>query len=155
MTGPAAPRSGWLTVLLLCGCAVFSALLELLFIPLYVGSVLVPVTVVAALASNILLPRWGYAAVGRLSGAVLPVLCWLVPLLALTVYQRPEGDVLVLAGQGQQWAFYGVLLVGAVAGFATVIVSERPMPRTPPTAPVSTTRRPAPGKPGKRPPLSR
>jgi hypothetical protein len=34
----------------------------------------------------------------------------------------PEGDIFVLAEQGQQWTFYALLLVGAAAGFATVVV---------------------------------
>jgi hypothetical protein len=163
MSAPQPGRSGWATVALLCGCAVISALLELLFVPLYVGSVLVPVVVVAALVGNVVLPRWGFAATGRAAGAVLPVLCWLVVVLGLTMYQRPEGDIFVLGGNAQQWAFYALLLVGAAAGFATIVVSAGAVPpsvRPPlPTRPQPTRSRPAPKPPargnGKRPPISR
>jgi hypothetical protein len=58
-----------------------------------------------------------------------PFLCWLLPVLVLALLPRPEGDVVVQGGGGQQWAFYGLLLGGCVAGFATVVLTGPP-PRT-------------------------
>jgi hypothetical protein len=39
------------------------------------------------------------------------------------VFPRPEGDVVLPAGNGLQWVSYGVLLGGAVAGAVTVVRS--------------------------------
>ena len=51
----------------------------------------------------------------------------MVPLLGLAMVSRPEGDVFVLGGHStQQWAFYGVLLLGAAAGFVTVVLLNGP-----------------------------
>lgn len=110
----------WGLVVLLCVSAALSAGLEVLFIPLYVGSVLVPVVVLAAIVVNIVLPGWGYRAVSSLGGGLAPLLCWLVLVLVLTLYPRAEGDVLVLGGGGQVWTFYGVVLLGSAAGFTTI-----------------------------------
>jgi hypothetical protein len=154
----------WVGVALLCACAVLSALLELLFVgQFYIGTMIVPVVVIVAIVGNVLLPVWGFRIVHRISGAVLPVLSWLIPILVLSMYTRPEGDLFVIAEFHQQWVFYGLLLLGAGAGFATVVVlsggAAPRRPRTqPPAAPHpsprptgrSTASRPAPGaRPGK------
>jgi hypothetical protein len=107
---------------LLCASAVLSSLLELVFLgEFYAGTAIVPVVILAALVGNVLLPLEGYRAANRMAGAVWPVLCWLVPMLALTMYNRPEGDLFVLGEFHQDVAFYGLLLAGAVAGVATIV----------------------------------
>lgn len=113
----------WVALALVCGSGVLSGVLEVLYVgQFYVGTTVVPVVVLAAVLGNILLPRWGFRAVSRAAGAVLPVACWLVPVLVLSTYSRPEGDVLVIAEFQQQWVFYGVLLGGSIAGFVTIFV---------------------------------
>jgi hypothetical protein len=154
-TDEAPGAAEWLGVALLCACAVLSALLELLFIgQFYVGTVIIPLVIIAGLAGNVLLPVWGLRIVHTASGAVLPVVCWLIPILALTMYNRPEGDVMVLGLYGQQWGFYGLLLIGAGAGFATIVVAGggaagRRRPGPPPVTPrrpnPNPNSRPAPG----------
>lgn len=122
----------------LCVCAIGASVLELLFVPFYVGSVLLPVVVPAAVVGNVLLPGLGYRLMGRTLGGVLPFLSWLVPLLVLSLTPRSEGDVIVLAEQGQEWTFYGVLLLGTAAALATVnrlSAPARRAARRPPTAP--------------------
>jgi hypothetical protein len=94
--------SGWL------------ALVEVFWLPLRVGEVLVPVSVVAAVAGNLLLVRWAHRCSGSRVVAVLPAVVWLVVALAAS-QRRPEGD-LVITGSG----FTGVvgiafLLLGVVA----------------------------------------
>jgi hypothetical protein len=39
---------------------------------------------------------------------------------------RPEGDVLVRGGGGEQWVFYAALLGGAAAGTATIVLRGAP-----------------------------
>jgi hypothetical protein len=136
-----------IAVVLLCACALLSGLLELAFLgEFYTGTALVPITIVAALAGNVILPRWGYRVVRRMLGALLPVLSWLIPILVLTMYNRPEGDLFVLGAYYQDAAFYGLLLAGAAAGFGTVVVLSSPRGAAAPKPPS----RPMPAKNGPR-----
>ena len=125
-----APATGvdWVSFVLICAIAVFSALLELMLIPLYIGSIIIPISVVGAIASNVVLPWWGHRTIGRGLGAVLPVVCWLIVILGLSVVTRPEGDIFVSAAFNQNWVYYGVILLGAVAGFTTVLRATNPAP---------------------------
>jgi hypothetical protein len=147
----------WLAIALLCACAAMSALLELLFIgQFYIGTILIPVVVLAALVGNVVLPVWGFRTVHRASGAVLPVVFWLIPILVLTMYTRPEGDLFVITPYWQEWAFYGLLLAGAVTGFGTIVVlGGGPAARRPPGPPTSPRPSPRPtpgGRPAKKSP---
>jgi hypothetical protein len=118
------PGWAWVGVALLCGCAVLSGVLALFLVPLYAGSVLVPVAVLVALASNIALPRLARTLVETTAAAVLPFACWLVTVIVIGVLPRPEGDVVLPGGGGAlQWVSYGVLLGGALAGTVTVALS--------------------------------
>jgi hypothetical protein len=114
----------WVGVALLCGCAVLSGLLALFLVPLYAGSVLVPVAVVVALASNVALPRLARTLVETTAATVLPFVFWLLTVIIVGVLPRPEGDVVLPGGGGGlQWVSYGVLLGGALAGTVTVATS--------------------------------
>lgn len=121
-----ADAADWGIVALLCACGVLSAVLEVLFIPSYVGTTPAPFVILFAVGGNLALPRLARAVVPTTGAAAAPVLAWLVPVLALTLVVRPEGDVLVLAGMGQQWVFYGVLLFGAGAGLVSIVLLGRP-----------------------------
>jgi hypothetical protein len=110
-------------LVLLCCCAFLSGLLELTFLgEFYAGTAIVPVTIAGAIVGNILLPVWGFRTLQQVKGALLPVLSWLIAILALTMYNRPEGDLFVLGAYYQDAAFYGLLLAGAACGFGTVVV---------------------------------
>lgn len=123
---------GWVSLALVCASAVLCALLELMFIgQFYIGGQIIPVVIIAAVANNIGLPMLGYHAVRTPRGVLLPVLFWLVPLLFLTLYERPEGDLLVISAYGQQWGFYGMLLFGGIAGFGSIIVLGQRAPVAP------------------------
>lgn len=114
----------WVGVALLCGCAVLSGLLALFLVPLYAGSVLVPVAVVVAVASNVALPRLARALMPTTVATVLPFVFWLLAVIVVGVVPRPEGDVVLPGGSGAlQWVSYGVLLGGALAGTVTVVMS--------------------------------
>jgi hypothetical protein len=116
----------WLGLVVLCAAAVLAGLLELLFVPLYLGSVLFPVSILAAVLGNALWPRLGHALVRSGAGAFLPLVAWLVPVLGLSLVGRPEGDVIVLGGNGQELTFYAVLLLGCLSGFVSAIVVTGP-----------------------------
>ncbi|MDQ2748207.1 MAG: hypothetical protein ABI775_04760 [Pseudonocardiales bacterium] len=118
------PAWGWFGIALLCGCAVLSALLALFLVPLYAGSVLVPVAVLVAVASNVALPRLARSLVASTTATVLPFAFWLVSVIVVGLLPRPEGDVVLPGGNGAlQWVSYGVLLGGAVAGTMTLALS--------------------------------
>ncbi|HEY2296637.1 MAG TPA: DUF6113 family protein [Jatrophihabitans sp.] len=111
----------WVTLALIGGSAILSAVLELLFLSRwYAGTVLVPVVILAAIGGNVALPYWGYTVLGRVMGAVLPVGLWLIVIVLLTLYTRPEGDILVAGNHGQNLGFYGLFFGGAIAGFVTI-----------------------------------
>ena len=114
----------WVGVILLCACAMLAALLALFLVPLYAGSVIVPVAVVIALASNVALPRLARALVETTAATALPFGSWLLVVIVVGVMPRPEGDVVLPGGNGgAQWVAYGVLLGGALAGTVTVALS--------------------------------
>ena len=113
----------WAGVALMCGCAALAAMLALFLVPLYAGSVIVPVAVLVALASTVALPRLAYVLVESTLAMVLPFLAWLFVVIAIGVVPRPEGDVVLPAGGGPEWVSYGVLLGGALAGTVTLVLT--------------------------------
>lgn len=118
----------WLGVALVCGCALLAGLLESLLTPLYSGGHLVPVAVLFAIASNVVLPRMARTFVPTLLGTALPFVAWLVVLVGFGILARPEGDV-ILPGGDVQYVSYGVMLGGALAGVITVVTSAPVRPR--------------------------
>jgi hypothetical protein len=105
--------AGWAVAAVLV--AAWLALVEVLWLPWRVGGVPVPVSLVAAVAGNLLL----VGAARRLSGsrlvAVLPALVWLGIALA-AASRRPEGDLLLPGGDAvTETLNLGFLLVGVVA----------------------------------------
>jgi len=121
---------------LLCLCAALAGVLELLLVPLYAGSSLVPIAVLLAIASNIALPRMSRALIDRTGAALLPFLSWLIVIGVIALMPRPEGDVILPAGSvGVQLVGYGVLLGGSMAGTITVVVSGAARPSVPPMPP--------------------
>jgi hypothetical protein len=98
---------------------VLTALYEVMFVPIRMGTVLVPVAVVLAVGTNIVLPYLSHRLTGSVAGALPPVIAWIVSVGALSS-TRPEGDVLLPGGGGVQFVSYGVLLGGLLAGLLTV-----------------------------------
>lgn len=118
------PAWAWAGVALLCGCAVLSAVLALFLVPLYAGTVLVPIAVGIAIASNIVLPRLARTLIETTWATVAPFLFWLLAVVVVGVLPRPEGDVVLPGGSGAlHWVSYGVILGGALAGTVTVVLS--------------------------------
>lgn len=117
----------WASFVLICASATLAAVLELVFLAqFYIGTVLVPAVILVAIVGNVVLPRMAKSVLGSVKGALVPMALWLVVILVPMLYTRPEGDVLVLAEHGQQYAFYGLLFGGAIAGFCTIIALGTP-----------------------------
>ncbi len=121
---------GWLGVVLLALVAGLFGLLETLLVPLYAGSTAVPVAVLLAVLSNILLPRMARTLVPTTPAAAVPLFAWLVVVIGFGVLARPEGDI-ILPGGSLQWVTYGVVLGGALAGTVSVVLSGPPAARSP------------------------
>ena len=115
----------WLGVGLLALVAGLFGLLEALLVPFYAGSTPIPVAVLLAVLSNILLPRLARNLVPTTPAAAVPLLAWLAVVIGFGVLARPEGDV-ILPGGSLQWITYGVVLGGALAGTVTVVLSGPP-----------------------------
>lgn len=119
-----------LIVVVACAAAVLAGVLEVLLVPLRSGTVLLPVAILMSLGGNVIFPLIARKAYDTAAATVAPVVCWLVTVVALAMAPRPEGDVLVRGGNGEQWVFYGVLFGGVVAGCATaVLTAPRPVTR--------------------------
>lgn len=114
----------WVGVGVIGLCGALAAVLELLLVPLYVGSVLIPIAVVLALVSNVALPRLALRLVPRTVAAAIPFVTWLAVVVGFGVLARPEGDVILPGGTGWlPWVSYGVMFGGAFVGIVTVVTS--------------------------------
>jgi hypothetical protein len=116
---------GWGLTALLVGT--WLAVVEVFWLPLRVGGVLVPVSVLAAVVGNLLVVGAAYRWSGSRVVGVLPALAWLVVALAAT-RRRPEGDLVIVGTGALGYVGLAFLLVGVVAAaFAVgrVLVAPR------------------------------
>jgi hypothetical protein len=90
------------------------ALVEVFWLPLRVLGVPVPVSVVAAVAGNLLLVHLAVRLTGSRLAAVLPAAVWLVIAVAASL-RRPEGDLLLTGGGVLGFLSLAFLLAGVVA----------------------------------------
>jgi hypothetical protein len=132
----AAERLGWgLTAVVV---ATWLALVEVFWLPLRVGGVLVPVSVVVAVVGNLLLPAAALRWSGSRLVAVLPALAWLVVAVGAMV-RRPEGDLVMTGGGATGVVNLAFLMIGVLAAafsVGRVLGGPRRPPVTPASAPV-------------------
>ncbi len=113
--------------------AAWAALVEVLWLPLRIGGVAVPVSIPAALAVNLLLVVLTHRLTGSRVAAVLPAVAWLVVVLPAS-QRRPEGDLLITAGsEGLLFLLFGVL--GAAIAVGRVLAAPAAAGRAPAPAP--------------------
>jgi hypothetical protein len=101
-------------------------LVEILWLPLRVAGILLPISVPAAVVGNPLLVALAHRWSGSRVVAVLPAVVWL--LLALVASQRrPEGDLLITGGGATGYVNLAFLLLGVgSAVFAVARVVAHP-----------------------------
>jgi hypothetical protein len=119
------------SAVLVVALAAWLAVVEVFWLPLKVGVVPVPLSVLAAVAGNLLLVRLAFRLSGSRVVAVLPALVWLVVALAAMV-RRPEGDLVlvgsgVTGGVGMAFLLFGVIAAAFAAG-RVLAAAVRPVP---------------------------
>jgi len=115
----------------------FLALIEVLWLPLRVGSVLLPVSVVAAVVGNALLVTLAAEVSGSRIVGALPAVAWLAVVLRASL-PRPEGDLLLLGGGSLgvvTLAFIGLGMVSALAAVGRMLGAAARDRRTTPGPP--------------------
>jgi hypothetical protein len=117
--------------------AVWMALVEVFWLPLRIGGVLIPLSVVAAVVANLLLPPFALRLSGSRLVAGLTGVAWLVIVVAGMI-RRPEGDLLIIGGGTTGVINLGFLLCGVLAAAFAVgraLGGPRPDVRTPAAVP--------------------
>ena len=122
--------TGWALVALLV--AAWLALVEVFWLPLRLGGLLVPLSVPAAVVGNVLLVRTALRVSGSRLVAALPALVWLVVAVA-AMGRRPEGDLVITSGGAGGVVNLAFLLLGVLAA-ALSVGQAMGSPRHPPGA---------------------
>lgn len=99
--------------------AAWLAVVEVFWLPFRLGGVLVPVSVLAAMAGNLLLVDVVLRRSGSRTVAVLPALAWAGVASAATL-RRPEGDLLIVGTGGLGAVGLAFLLLGVAAAVVAV-----------------------------------
>lgn len=110
--------------------AVQNAVLSAFLLPLRVGGVLVPVSLLLAGGGTALIGVVGARVVRARWGAAVPGLLWVV-LALIAGSRRAEGDLVVAGGEGSGLATLGLVFlavgaIGSAAGYA--LSAPRPVP---------------------------
>jgi hypothetical protein len=100
---------------------VLSAIIEVLLIPLYLGSHIFPITVLIAIVLNAVLPRLVALTVDWRWAIGLPLALWVITLIVLAYVNTGHGSVLVPGYGDGQYVGLGLFFVGTVAGFLGVV----------------------------------
>jgi hypothetical protein len=116
--------------------AAWLALVEVFWLPLRIGPVYLPVSVVAAVAGNVLLVRAAHRLSGSRAVAVTPSITWLVVVIG-AMMRRPAGD-LILVGTGTAGVLnLAFLLLGVTAAAVAVGGALAGAPRRPVSPPAA------------------
>jgi hypothetical protein len=99
--------------------AAWLALVEIFWLPLRAGGLLVPVSLLAAVVGNLVLVDRAHRLSGSRVVAVLPALIWLVVAIG-GMTRRPEGDLLLTGGGDSGVVNLLFLLVGVTAAAVAV-----------------------------------
>ena len=108
--------------------AVWLALVEVFWLPLRVGGLLVPLSVLVAVVGNLLLPGWALRVTGSRLVAALTGIAWLGVAVAAMI-RRPEGDLIITGGGATGVVNLGFLLFGVLAAAFAVgraVAAPRP-----------------------------
>jgi hypothetical protein len=122
--------------LLAVAVAAWLTLVEVFWLPLRVAGFLLPLSILAAVGGNLLLPAAAHRMSGSRMVAVLPAVTWMVVVVAAMI-RRPEGDLVITGGGATGVVNLVFLLVGVVAAaFSVGRVLGGQVRRPPVTRPV-------------------
>jgi hypothetical protein len=110
-------QAGWAVTAVVA--AAWLALVEVFWLPLRIGGVLLPLSIVAAIAGNLLLPGVALRLSGSRLVAVLPAVTWLVVVVGGMV-RRPEGDLVITGGGATGVVNLAFLMLGVLAAAFSV-----------------------------------
>jgi hypothetical protein len=108
--------------------ALLSGLLELFFVPLRAGGILLAVAAIAAVPMNVGIAWFAVHSVGRRWALGLPWAAWTILMFFAASVRTTEGDYLV---SGDNWAALVLILLGSLA-FAVYgyrMILRGPVPR--------------------------
>ena len=116
-TPPALHTLGWsLVAVLVSG---WLAVVEVFWLPLRIGGVLLPLSVVGAVAGNLAIGTAARRLSGSGTAAVVVAVTWLVVVVAAMI-PRTEGDLVIVGGGGTGIVSVVFLMAGVVsAAYAT------------------------------------
>ena len=95
------------------------ALVEVFWLPLRIGLVPVPVSVLAAVVGNLMLVGGAHRLSGSRVVAVLPAVVWLTVAVAASI-RRPEGDLILTGGGAAGVVNLAFLLLGVLAAAVAI-----------------------------------
>jgi hypothetical protein len=129
------PRPLLLTAWSVLGVALAAwlAVVEVLWLPLRIGGLLVPVSVVAAVVGNVVLVDLVLRCTTSRAVALLPAFTW-VAVAAAASMRRPEGDLLIIGSGALGAVGLAFLLLGGLAAAVAMarVLAARPPARISP-----------------------
>jgi hypothetical protein len=108
-------------VVVFCAIGVLSAIIEVLLIPLYLGSHVFPLCVVIAVVVNVALPMLVRRTVDWRWAVWLPIVGWVVAAFALGFTNTGSGSVLVPGYGNDEYVGLALYFIGTLAGFISVM----------------------------------
>ncbi len=113
------PAGGVITVagiIVFSAIGVLSAIVEVLYVPYYVGAYVFPISAVVAVSANFALPRLMRQFIDSGPLVALPTALWVLTVIVLGFANTGDGDVIV-PGYGQsQYVALATIFLGALAG---------------------------------------
>lgn len=110
----------WLLVVLVTLLAGWAGVVALAYLPLYIGAVPFPVSVLLAVGAMILAPWACFRLTGSLIAALLPVLVWFGVSVWIVLTRNPIMPALPLTVVAGQWRVMLLLGLGSLAAAASI-----------------------------------
>jgi hypothetical protein len=125
---PLPPALEIAAVVVFCLVGLLSAIVEVLLIPLHVGSAIFPITVLIAVGLNAVLPWLVARTVDWRAAIALPIVVWVIAVIVLGFANTGHGSVLVPGYGADEYVGLGLFFVGALVGFVSVVRERGPGP---------------------------
>ena len=117
---PTARAVDWLLVLWVTALAGWAALLGVVYLPLYIGTIPLPISAAIGAAIMWWAPRTCYRLTGSMPAAVLPAAVWFTVSVWLVLARNPIMTGVPLTVVAGQWRVMVLLGLGSLAAAASV-----------------------------------